>query len=102
MNLELLFSSPFFVGAAGALVSLRFSRDVTWRQRMTTFVCGALIAGYCANPMSNWLKLTAAGDILGVAFALGLLGLSVLTAVFKGISELEVAKIITSWTSRER
>jgi hypothetical protein len=100
MDFEHLFSSPLFVGAAGALVSLRFSRDVTWWGRMMTFACGALIAAYCARPLSNWFKLTSENDVLGVAFALGLLGLSVLAAIFRGMTDLKVADIITSWTIR--
>ncbi len=100
MDPDSLFSSPFFVGAAGALVSLRFSADETWWKRAMTFVCGALIAGYFARPLSAWLKLSTDNDQLGIAFALGLLGLSVITAVRKGISDLEIAKIITGWISR--
>jgi fructose-specific phosphotransferase system IIC component len=100
MDLQHFFSSPLFVGAAGAFVSLRFSRDVTWIGRAMTFVCGALIAAYCARPLGNWLKLTTENDVLGVAFAIGLLGLSVLAAVFRGVTDIKVADIVTSWTTR--
>ncbi len=100
MDIAPVFASPFFVGAVGALVSLRFGHDETWRQRLTTFVCGWLTAGYFARPLSGWLKLTEEGDVLGIAFAIGLLGLSVIAAVLKGIGDLEVAKIVSSWTTR--
>ena len=101
MDFDHLFSSPFFVGAAGALVSLRFSSDVTWWQRAMTFACGTLIAGYVARSLAAWLKFSTDNDVLAIAFAVGLLGLSVIAAIRKGIGELEVGKIITGWISRK-
>lgn len=99
--LEQLIASPFFVGGAGALVSLRFAPEGDgWSRRLATLVCGALVAGYCAHPLADWLKLTKATDRLGVAFALGLLGLSIIAAVLKAVGELKVADIISGWISR--
>ncbi len=100
MDLGLLISSPFFAGAVGALVSLRFTEGVGWWRRVTTLVCGALIAGYFAQPLGDWLKLSKASDVLGLAFALGLLGLSVISAAMRAIGELKLAEIVSGWISR--
>jgi fructose-specific phosphotransferase system IIC component len=100
MDLGALISSPFFVGGMGALVSLRFVEGVGWWRRVTTLVCGALIAGYFAQPLGDWLKLTKSSDVLGVAFALGLLGLSIISAALRAIAELKLAEIITGWIGR--
>ena len=98
---ELLVSSPFFVGAAGALVSLKYAAADTWWQRGMTLLCGALVAGYFAQPLADWLKLAKETDILGIAFAMGLLGLSVIASIFKAIGELKIAEIVSSWISRK-
>jgi hypothetical protein len=100
MDWNALLNSPFLVGAAGAFVSLRFSPDDSWRLHLFNLLCGALIAGYGAQPTADWLRLAKESDMLGVAFVMGLLGLSIIAAARKAISELKLAEIVTSWISR--
>jgi hypothetical protein len=92
-----LIASPFFVGAAGALVSLKYVPALGWWKHASNWVCGTLVAGYCAPPLAGWLKLDGDG---GVAFMLGLLGLSILNAIVRAISELKLADIIAGWIGR--
>lgn len=100
MNLvDPLIASPFFVGALGALVSLKFAPG-SWLQRVTNLACGSLIAGYIAQPLADWLALPQPRHVLGVAFVLGLLGLSVGAAATKAIGDLKLADIVTGWISR--
>lgn len=88
MNIELLVTSPFVVGVAGSVVSLKFvPKDTTFFSRLANLLCGSLIAGYFAQPLSDWLQLVKQSDVLGVAFALGLLGLSIIAAVFRAVED---------------
>ena len=98
--IEHIVASPFFVGWAGALVSLKFAPGAGWMQRATHLVCGSLIAGYIAQPLGDWLALPQPRHVLGVAFVLGLLGLSVGAAATKAIGDLKLADIVTGWISR--
>ena len=50
MTIEQLIASPFVVGAAGALVGLKFvPTDASLWTRLTNLLCGSLTAGYCAG-----------------------------------------------------
>jgi fructose-specific phosphotransferase system IIC component len=92
----------FIAGGLGALVSLRFATaNDGWWKRGSTLLCGALVAGYFAQPLADWLKLAKETDILGVAFAIGLLGLSIIASIFRAIGELKVAEIVSGWISRK-
>lgn len=103
MNIEQLIASPFVVGAAGALVGLKFvPTDASLWTRLTNLLCGSLTAGYCAQPLSDWVQLVKESDILGVAFALGLLGLSVIAALFRAISDVKLGEIVNDWLGRRK
>lgn len=101
-ELAQLIASPFFVGAAGALVSLKYVVALGWWRHVTNWAAGTLVAGYCAPPLSDWLKLDGKSDALGVAFVLGLVGLSIIAAVHKAISEVNLTGILTDWLSRRK
>lgn len=98
--IEPIIASPFFVGLIGALVGLKFSPGSGLLQRLTNVMCGAAIAGYCAQPLGDWLRLDKHSDVLGVAFVCGILGLSIIAAAVRAIGELKIAEIVTGWLSR--
>jgi len=92
--------NPFVGGALGAIVGLKFAPGATWPERVANVVAGGLCAGYGAPAASEWLHVTSAHMQSGLAFAVGLFGLSLAAAVWQGLRELKLAEIITGWISR--
>lgn len=99
-NSERLLSSPFAVGGMGALVALKFAPGATWFERFTNVTSGALVAGFGAPALTEWLKFSSPGLTNGAAFLLGLLGMSLIAALLQGIRDLKLAEIISGWLSR--
>lgn len=93
-----LTSSPFVIGALGAIVGLRLAPEVTWWGRFTSVACGLLTAGFVAPGLTDWLRLPTLINLF--AFAIGLLGMNFLATVYKGLSSIDIGAIITGWLSR--
>ena len=97
---ERLARSPFFVGAAGSFVALRFAPGVSWWERLSNVVAGSLCAGFAAPALIEWLHITSAGMTAGVSFGVGMFGLSLAAAILQGIRETKLAEIATGWLQR--
>ena len=102
MNLDAdsIFKSPFFVGALGSLVALKFVPGVTWPERITTATSGALCAGYLTPGLMEWLQVTSNGLTNAAAFVLGMLSMSLAAAVLEGLRATKFGDIISSWLTR--
>jgi hypothetical protein len=86
---------PFAVGAAGALVSLRWMPGASWLQRALNIVSGALCAGFCTPWVVHYFELTGPGVHSVVAFGVGMFGLALLSAVREGIEAADLKGIVT-------
>lgn len=93
-------SSPFTIGALGSLVALRFAPGASWWERFTNVACGALTAGYCAPALTEWLQFKSTAMAYACAFAIGLLGMSLVAAVLEGIKATKLGESFNSWTTR--
>jgi hypothetical protein len=96
-----LVRNPFAAGALGALVGLKFTPGATWPERVANVVAGGLCAGYGAPALSDWLHVTSPHLASGLAFGVGLFGLSLAAAVWQGIRDVKVGEVITGWISRK-
>lgn len=64
----------FIAGIAGAFVNLTNRKDITALERVTTVMCGGLIANYMTPVFINFLN-TSDSISYGMAFILGYMGL---------------------------
>ena len=93
--------NPYAAGALGSLVALRFAPGLSWLERFVNVATGGLCAGFLAPGLSDWWHITSHGIQSGLAFGVGMFGLSLAAAVLQGIRELRMAEIITGWISRK-
>lgn len=91
---------PLFAGITGALIGLRFAPGLSWIERITNVGCGAACAGFVAPAAGELFKLTSAGMLSFMSFAIGMFGMSLAAAIFDGIREVKLGEIFTGWTSR--
>ena len=97
---ERLARSPFFVGAAGSFVALRFAPGVSWWERLSNVVAGSLCAGFAAPAVMPALVMCSHSISAGVSFGVGMFGLSLAAAILQGIRETKLAEIATGWLQR--
>lgn len=89
-----LLSSPFFVGAAGALVALKSAPGKTWIERAFNLACGMLLAGFLSAAVAEWLGLKTPETQLAAAFLVGLFGMNVVAAANVWFNETKLADVI--------
>lgn len=78
-------------GALGAAASLPFHRDLkTLGQRLTMVASGAIAAHYITPLVSAYFGMDA-GRNGGVAFLIGLFGMSTAAAVLRGLRTIDLA-----------
>ena len=87
-------------GFVGAVVSLRFVTEArTWPARITMALCGTLCAAYLTPALAEYLDASERVEN-GLAFALGLFGMTLAGAIVSAIRELKVAEQIATWFKR--
>jgi hypothetical protein len=92
------------IGASlfGAFVSLRFIVG-TWPERLLMFIGGAALSYYSTDPAAIWIG--GGPETLGlVGFALGLLGMTVVSKVYEVFQSLDSKQIgadIWAWFVRK-
>lgn len=102
MNLDpdQILGSPFTVGGFGSLVALKFAPGTSWWERLTNVGTGALLAGYVAPALTEWLHFTSKGAANAAAFILGLLGMSLIAAALQAIRDPKTIDALVSWLPR--
>ncbi len=71
-----------------------FALLALWARASAGGVCGAAIGGYCAGPVAAWLGRP--DDFNGIAFGLGLVGLSFAFKVIKTWNDFDIGGAITA------
>lgn len=98
---EKIATSPFTVGAVGALITaLKFTPGATWPERVVNVVAGSAAAGFTTPALIEWLNMKSPAYTSGAAFLFGLVGMSLAAAVLQGIKDTPLGQIITGWLSR--
>lgn len=84
-------------GLIGAIISLRFVSEVTsWRSRVTMVVCGFFGASYGTPALAEWMKVSERVES-GLAFAIGLLFMSLAGAIVGAIKDAKLSEAISTW-----
>lgn len=89
-----IFSSPFFVGLAGAVVALKGCPGKSWGERVFNAGCGALLAGFLSAAIAEWLGFRTSETRSAVAFVTGLFGMNLVASVNVWLSETKLADMI--------
>jgi precorrin-3B methylase len=97
-GVDIAFAIPFAVAACGALVGLKVTPGISAWVRASNVVSGLLTGGFVAPGLSDWLHLPNLANLF--AFAIGLLGMSFIAAVYAGFAKIDIAAIVTGWISR--
>ena len=93
--------NPFAAGALGSLVGLKFAPGANLLERITNVAAGAACAGYAAPAAAEWFHVTSPHLHSGLAFAVGLFGLSLAAALQQGIRDVKVGELISGWLGRK-
>jgi len=95
--------SPFAIGALGALAHvLRFMPGASWVERMVNLIVGTLCAGFVAPAAAEWLNINSEGMRNAAAFLVGLLGVSLLTAMLDWTKSGKLGDLLDSWLPKRK
>lgn len=87
-------------GFLGAVVSLRFLRDLTLGQMILASVGGFISAGYLTQAIVHWFGFPLA-YFGGVAFVVGLFGQSLAGAIILAIRNADLWGIAKGWLEKK-
>jgi hypothetical protein len=87
-------SSPFAVGLLGSLVALRSAPGVTWQERLTNVISGAVMAGFLSPAIAEWFGLHSPAMQSATAFVVGLFGLNITATAFQWIRDMKLADLL--------
>lgn len=88
-------------GAIGAAASIRFSDDIdTFGKRLASISSGAAAAHYVTPMVMEHLGINAAGAG-GVAFLLGLFGMSIAASIIRAIKSADLLEFVRGWIGRK-
>lgn len=86
--------SPFLVGLLGAIVSLRGTPGLTWRERAFNVASGTILAGFLSPALTEYFALTTPAMQSAAAFVVGLFGLNLTAAVAQWIKGADLTALV--------
>lgn len=97
---ERVAGSPFVVGAAGALISLRFVPGKGFVERFGIVAAGTACAGYVTPALAEWFGLQSPAMHGALAFLIGMFGLSLAAAGMQAVRDPAFVETLKSWLPR--
>jgi len=96
--------TPAAAGAAGAVaaVVLRVVPGDTWRGRLAGLTAGFFCAYYLGPVAAAYFHVEGTRVEHGLAFAIGLFGVSLVSAGSQLIKDLKLAELVSAWFGRAR
>lgn len=86
--------SPFLVGLLGAIVSLRGTPGLTWKERAFNVASGTVLAGFMSPALTEYFSLTTPAMQSAAAFVVGLFGLNMTAAVAQWIKGADLNSML--------
>lgn len=96
-----IITSPFLPGIFGAWAGLKFAPGISRIEKVTNIAAGMACAGFVAPAAGEVFKLSSVAMMSGLAFVIGMFGMSIAAAVMQGLRDLRVGEIISGWVSRK-
>ena len=93
-------TSPFLIGAIGALVGLRFAPGLSWPERAFNVSTGAACAGFISPATAELFRLSSNHMTSALAFLMGAFAMAIMGALMQGLRDLKLAEIVADWFSR--
>jgi hypothetical protein len=97
---EKFWRSPFIIGAIGSIVALRFAPGESWIIRFVNVLNGAGIAGFFSPAASEYFALTSPAMYSAMAFAFGLFGMNLTSAIYRWLKNAQLSDILP-WIRKE-
>lgn len=97
-----LVRNHFAAGAAGGFVGLRLVPGATLWGKAGNVLAGSLIAGYVTPAVVEWYRITSAHAPYGIAFALGLFGLSLAAELIDFIKSTDFRALLSNLFTRKK
>lgn len=92
---EIITHPAVLPGVLGAVVGLKFAPGATFPQRLSNFVCGATIARFGGPAAVEFFNQAPdSGMAAFIIFSMGLFGLSLADAIYRGIKETKFSELI--------
>lgn len=95
-----LVRNPFAIGGLGGLVSLKFAPGATLLERAFNVSCGALLAGFLASAVAEYLSLRTDSMQGAVAFLIGVFGMNLVAAAVRVIRDVKLSDLLP-WLRKE-
>ena len=89
-----------FPGLIGGVLSLRFFKDQSGSARLVTVIGGWACAAFTTDPVMAYFSLADTVWKNGVAFFIGLFGMSIVAAIMGTVKDVQWADIITGWVKK--
>ena len=86
--------NPFIVGFLGAVVSLKGTPGLTWKERAVNVASGTLMAGFLSPALTEYFALTTPAMQSAAAFVVGLFGLNMTAAVGQWIKGADLSLLV--------
>lgn len=88
-------------GGVGSAAALRWLPGLTIAEKVCNVTIGWLIAMYGTEIVLKFANIgVEKGVVAGVGFGIGLFGMALAAAVFRGIAETKLGEVVSSWFTR--
>lgn len=89
-------SSPFFVGAVGSIVTLKFAPGARFIDRLQNVIGGSACAGYGTPFLSDWMGWSSINVKLFSAFVIGVVSMTLVAEILQAMKSVPWAEMITT------
>lgn len=88
--------SILIAGAVGGLISLQHYAELTLKGKSTVLLSSVCLANYATHPVAHYFGPAAADYELGIAAAVGLFGMSIVSSATKVLKDTALWKSLVT------
>ncbi len=90
---------PVTAGVLGSLLGLRWAPGLSIVDKCLNVAGGTIVSAFGGPALGEYLELTPS-QLAVAGLVLGLFGISLVDAVMRAVRSIDLASIISSWTTR--